>query len=92
MKKELDPLAEQHGWQRIPTKDPYMDSFVKNYGGSPARMNVWHSERSHRGFTVGTCITHPKKGKTQMFRKFCSLQEVETLMKNPRHHSGKGYR
>ena len=41
--------------------------------------------------TVATCIKHPKKGKTQLFRRNVSFDELEKLFKNPRTHTGKGY-
>ena len=41
--------------------------------------------------TVATCISHPKKGKTQLFRKNVSFEQLFKLFKNPRTHTGKGY-
>lgn len=43
-------------------------------------------------FTVGTALTHPTKGKTQLFRKDCSLDEVIAILSKPRIHTKKGYR
>lgn len=42
--------------------------------------------------TIRTVINHPKQGKTQMFRKNCSFDELEKICKNPREHTGKGYK
>lgn len=41
--------------------------------------------------TVATCINHPKQGKTQLFRKNVSFDELDKIFKNPRVHTGKGY-
>lgn len=59
-----------------------MLSFKKN----DDRINVWYSK-----MTIGTCLMHPKKGKTQLFRKNVSLELLEKIFTNPRHHTGKGY-
>ncbi len=41
--------------------------------------------------TVTTEINHPKKGKTQLHRKTCTMLLLETIFSNPRIHTGKGY-
>lgn len=43
--------------------------------------------------TVGTCLNHPKLGKTQLFRKHVSFKELEEIFKNPRVHlNAEGFR
>ena len=37
-------------------------------------------------------IHHPKQGKTQLFRRNCTEKEVKQILKNPRTHTGKGYK
>ena len=59
-----------------------MASFAKNN----IRINVYLTKR-----TVGTCLNHPTKGKTQLFRKNVSWDEMERIFKNPRAHTDKGY-
>lgn len=71
----------------LKTADPYLRSFLIP---GDVRVNVWRSEKSSL-FTVGTCLNHPKKGKTQLFRKNCTEQQVMAILKNPRIHTGKGY-
>lgn len=86
--KDLKIQAEHHGWQEIPNvKDPYMISFAKTLYGKPARINVWHEK-----MTVGTALTHPKQGRTQLFRRYVTPKEMEKIFKNPREHTGKGYK
>lgn len=85
---EIVDLAEKHGWVVIPeVKDPYLISFHKIVGERPARINVWPGK-----MTVGTYITHPKQGKTQLFRKYVDRKLLESIFKNPRVHSQRGYR
>lgn len=77
--------------KRVESRDPYMVSFVKPTPNGSVRINVWKNDRNPL-FTVGTYLNHPKQGKTQLFRKGMTLQEVEALLVKPRLHTGKGYR
>jgi hypothetical protein len=52
-----------------------------------ARINVYYTTR-----TVGTALDHPRQSKTQLFRRECSPSEVIEIMKNPRVHTGRGYK
>lgn len=61
-----------------------MISFVR-VGGE--RINIYLTT-----LTVVTAINHPKKGKNQLYRKNLSYKEMLKVLKDPRHHSGKGYR
>lgn len=83
-------FASDNGWTIVKTTDPYMISFEKGKKADWNRINIWTSERRWT-YTVGTYLTHPKKGKTQLFRKGLSEIEIGKFFKNPRHHSGKGY-
>ncbi len=75
----------------IESRDPNMRSFYVQGDLGGVRVNVWKTK--HVGlFTVGTYMDHPKQGKTQLFRKNCNLEEVMKILKNPRIHTGKGYR
>jgi len=61
----------------------YMISFKKN----DIRINVYYSK-----MTIATCINHPKKGKTQLFRRgVWDIKLVENIFKNPRVHTDLGY-
>lgn len=90
---EVSPadLARLYGWAKLRSKDPYMESFMKDTDRGPMRINVWRSERSIL-YTIGTYLNHPKQGKTQLFRRNVNLLQLEKLFKNPRQHTGKGYR
>ena len=43
-------------------------------------------------FTFSSALEHPKKGKTQLFRKNIKKDLVLKLLQNPRKHTNKGYR
>ena len=42
-------------------------------------------------FTFMSALDHPKKGKTQLTRKFLTISEVNELLTNPRKHTNQGY-
>lgn len=77
------------GSVEIPTRDPHLRSFLVPDGqGGNCRVNVWESGMF---FTVGTALSHPTKGKTQLFRRKLTCKDVEEILRNPRKHTGKGY-
>lgn len=81
---EIKIMAKEHDWEYLTfQEDIGMLSFTKN----DMRMNIYTTK-----MTVGTCLNHPKKGKTQLFRKHVTPDELKKLFKNPRHHTNKGYR
>ena len=63
-------------------------SRVVGYRGASGsvRINVYYTTG-----TIGTCLNHPTKGKTQLFRRNATLKELEQIFEDPRHHTGKGY-
>jgi len=61
-------------------------SFWKGVGTNYTRINVWCTTG-----TVGTYMLHPRLGRTQFFRRNCTIDRIQGLMKNPRLHSGSGY-
>ena len=50
------------------------------------RVNVYYTTG-----TVATCLTHPISGKTQLFRRNVTLEELSQIFLNPRTHTGRGY-
>jgi hypothetical protein len=84
-------MLVKKGLVEIPTTDPYMRSFLVPGDRGNVRVNVWHNSKNHL-YTVGTYMDHQKKGKTQLFRKHCTEDEVKKILANPRVHTGKGYR
>lgn len=82
-KGKIEKMAVKYSWEFLdwqPAND--LLSFFKD----GCRLNIW----LRRG-TVGTALNHPKRGKTQLFRKNCDIDYVRTIMINPRQHTGKGY-
>lgn len=76
-------LADRHKWLEI--------AFMTNnrtisFRKGKDRINVYYST-----MTVGTCLAHPKQGKTQLFRKKVQFDELDKIFENPRTHTGKGY-
>jgi ribosomal protein L44E len=51
------------------------------------RINVYYTTR-----TIGTAMSHPTQGNTQLFRKNCTSQELVDIPSNPRIHTGRGYK
>ncbi len=87
MKEEIIELAENHGWQLIDHQTNIkMLSFYKLISGSHSKINVYYSK-----MTVGTIISHPKKGRTQLFRRHITMSELDQLFIKPRKHTKKGY-
>jgi 5'-3' exonuclease len=83
---DLSSIAEARGWTKVDTRNSTtpMESY-KNVKGE--RVNYWHTTG-----TMGTCLEHPKQGKTQLFRKDVNTQQqAKEIFDNPRKHTGKGY-
>ena len=50
------------------------------------RINVYYTTG-----TIGTCLDHPRQGKTQLFRRNVDLALLAQLFRDPRTHTGAGY-
>ena len=86
--KSIHKMAKQSGWELHDYQaDIGMVSFKKTIDGNPARINIYLTK-----MTVGTCINHPKKGKTQLFRKRVNSDLMKKIFANPRVHTPHGYR
>lgn len=81
--KKVSQLADKNGWVFIEWQEKQSMISFMNAGN---RINVWLTK-----MTVATCINHPKQGKTQLFRKNVSFDELDKIFKNPRIHTNKGY-
>lgn len=82
---DLSLIALENGWEFCKfDKNNGMLSFIKP---NRDRINIFLTT-----LTVVTAITHPKRGKNQLYRKDCRLDTVKELLKNPRLHTGNGYR
>jgi hypothetical protein len=77
---KLDAEASTKGWTKLTCQQPALASYRKD----DVRLNFYLSTG-----TVGSCLDHPTKGKTQLFRKY--MENPMSLFDNPREHTGKGY-
>lgn len=81
-------LGNKNGW--------YLERYHQNTGLLIFKKKGYDPENKNvqvytTKMTVGTAIKHPQKGDTQLFRKDVSYQQLKTIFKNPRTHTGKGY-
>ncbi|OEU08134.1 hypothetical protein FRACYDRAFT_196927 [Fragilariopsis cylindrus CCMP1102] len=53
---------------------------------SQVRINIYFTTG-----TVASCLFHPIKGKSQLFRWNQSIKNIGTIFANPRTHTGDGY-
>ncbi len=82
---KLMDIAKLYGWMdKAPIHQPenVMISFFKG----ESRINIYYTT-----MTVATCINHPSKGKTQLFRRNVSSKQLIKIFENPRVHTYKGY-
>ena len=83
-RREIMALAKRHGWKlEQEQKGIGLLVFVKD----DKQVNVYTTK-----MTVGTALTHPKQGKTQLFRRDVSMQLLDKIFDNPRVHTGIGYK
>jgi len=76
-------IAQSYGWKEVDhNKNSRMISFKKE----STRINVYYTTG-----TVGTCLNHPKSGKTQLFRRDITINTLKDIFLNPRVHTGGGY-
>lgn len=76
-------IASEYGYTEIGLNEK---SVVISFRRDDIRINVYYTTG-----TVGTCVDHPKQGKTQLFRKNVDLQMLKTIFGNPRVHTDRGY-
>ena len=78
-------IANQNGFDEVQYNDvSRVIAFQKGY--PPCRVNVYYSTG-----TVATCLDHPRSGKTQLFRRGQSLDDLAGIFSNPRQHTGVGF-
>lgn len=61
-------------------------SKLLSFRSGTTRINVYYITA-----VVGTCLDHPTKGKTQLFRRNIDLNFLALLFRDPRIHYSKGY-
>lgn len=96
----IKSMAKANGWdfidhqkniymlsfERILSTGSFLDRLRNNMQIDRQRINIYYSK-----MTVATSLNHPKKGKTQLYRKNVAPSELIKIFKNPRQHTGKGY-
>jgi hypothetical protein len=82
-KDAVDKVANKHGYNCIDFQE---NIGLASYSDGSTRINVYLTK-----MTVATCLNHPKKGPTQLFRRNVTLSELTEIFDYPRKHTGKGY-
>ncbi len=83
--EELRLIAKQNGWKEIDHQENIgMISFTRN---EHERTNVYYTKG-----TIGTCVNHPRQGKTQLFRRRVDLKLLRKIFAKPRVHTPMGYK
>lgn len=82
-KEEIDAIASKHGYVCF----DYQENIgMASYSNGATRINIYLTK-----MTVATCLNHPTKGPTQLFRKNVSKVMLDEIFGYPRKHTGKGY-
>lgn len=81
--EQVHAIAKKYNYTEISHN---ANSRVISFRKGTSRINVYYTTG-----TVGTCLNHPTKGKTQLFRRNVTLAQLDTIFANPRTHTGKGY-
>lgn len=76
-------VAARHGYTEICHNET---SRMISFRNGSTRINVYYTTG-----TVGTCLNHPKRGKSQLFRRNVDLVTLDQIFANPRIHTGTGY-
>jgi hypothetical protein len=83
--EEVRRIAESHGYVELSLNEESRVISFRSQSGS-TRINVYYTTG-----TVGTCLNHPTRGKTQLFRRETNVEQLELIFQDPRNHTGKGY-
>ena len=84
---EIKVIAKEFDWEFIEYQENIsMISFRKGINSKAMRINIYLTK-----MTVATSLNHPKKGKTQLYRKHVGIKLLRKIFKNPRIHTNKGY-
>lgn len=82
-KEEIDRIAQKNGYICFEHQE---NIGLARYSNGAVKINVYQTK-----MTVATCLSHPKKGPSQLFRKNVTLDMLDQIFKEPRLHTGKGY-
>lgn len=73
----------KRGWRLLDVQEGCkMLSILRN----GVRLNYYYTTG-----TVATAMNHPKKGRSQLYRKGLSWDEILSVLDNPREHTNAGY-
>jgi len=81
--ENIDTIATKHGYVRFELQE---NIGMASYSDGITRINIYLTK-----MTVATCLNHPKKGPTQLFRKNVTESMLKEIFAYPRKHTGKGY-
>lgn len=82
-KEQIDEIAKKNGYVCF----DYQENIgMASYSDGATRINIYLTK-----MTVATCLKHPKKGATQLFRKNVTVKMLDEIFEYPRKHTGKGY-
>lgn len=89
-------LAQEHGWSSVTIHTRNEMAQRQRYrrhqisddddGGVTTVLDCWPTTG-----VMGSYLTHPRQGKTQLFRKQCDDEMTLHIFHDPRAHTGKGY-
>lgn len=79
----IEALAKSEGYHRIDFQE---NIGMLSYSDKSTRINIYLTR-----MTVTTCLKHPTKGATQLFRKNVDYEMLKKIFQYPRAHTGKGY-
>jgi hypothetical protein len=89
--EDVRSLAASHDYKEIqhnPTSRVIIFRSNSTTNNGSMQINVYYTTG-----TVGTCLNHPKQGKTQLFRRgILNLEMLSDIFQNPRIHTGVGYK
>jgi len=81
--------ARRYGYRELEVSkrdEGRMVSFHHDQKCGGVRINVYYTTG-----TVATCLDHPYQGKTQLFRRNQTLNDLVEIFADPRTHTGDGY-
>ena len=81
--KSIIELGEHYDW-RLEKLD--RDHFCLRFKKDGMIIDVWYTK-----MTVGTTLTHPKKGRSSLFRERVQPNLLAEIFRNPRVHTERGY-
>jgi len=81
--EKIETIANKNSFNKIDFQE---NIGLISYSDGSTRINIYLSK-----MTVSTCLNHPKKGKTQLFRKNVNESMLNEIFEYPRKHTGKGY-